>query len=76
MSVLNQVKGSQFSKKGRTSTTGIFEGTPQNAALVERGVRAPRVSPSIPSIQNPTDITSNSLIQPTYLDFLKSSPIK
>jgi hypothetical protein len=76
MALLEQIYKSNLSKKGRTNPTGVFEGTPQNVALVARDARTPITSPAIPPIQNPTDVTFNSLSQPTYLDFLKSSPTR
>lgn len=76
MSILDQIKASRLSKQGRTNPSGIFEGTPENVALVRRGVEVPTASTVIPPIINPTDVTFNALQQPTYLDFLKSSPTR
>lgn len=76
MSILEQIKASKLSKQGRTNPSGIFEGTPENVALVRRGVEVPTVSTVIPPIINPTDVTFNALQQPTYLDFIKSSPTR
>jgi hypothetical protein len=73
MSVLNQIKDSQFSKQGRTSTTGQFEGTPQNVTTVLRGSSVPLASSVIPVSQNPIDATYGAKPQPTYLDYLKAS---
>lgn len=73
MSVLNQIKDSQFSKQGRTSTTGQFEGTPQNVTTVLRGSSVPLASSVIPVSQNPIDVTYGAKPQPTYLDYLKAS---
>ena len=73
MSVLNQIKNSQLSKQGRTNPTGQFEGTPQNVATVIRGSSVPLASSVIPPIQNPIDVTYDSKVQPTYLDYLKAS---
>lgn len=73
MSVLNQIKNSQLSKQGKTNTTGQFEGTPQNVAAVIRGSSVPLASSVIPPIQNPIDVTYDSKVQPTYLDYLKAS---
>jgi hypothetical protein len=73
MSVLNQIKDSQLSKQGRTSTTGQFEGTPQNVTTVLRGSSVPLASSVIPVSQNPIDVTYGAKPQPTYLDFLKAS---
>ena len=76
MSILEQIKASKLSKQGRTNPTGVFEGTPQNVALVRRGVEVPSASSVIPASVNPTDVTFNALQQPTYLDFIKSSPTR
>jgi len=76
MAILQQIKNSKLSKQGRTSPTGVFEGTPQNVTVTERGVQVPTASPAIAPIQNPVDVTFNSVAQPTYLDFLRSSPTK
>jgi hypothetical protein len=73
MSVLNQIKNSQLSKQGRTSTTGQFEGTPQNVTTVLRGSSVPLASSVIPVSQNPIDVTYGAKPQPTYLDYLKAS---
>lgn len=76
MSVLQQIKQSKLSKRGQTTITGVFEGTPQNVTVVERGVEVPVTSRAIPVNENPIDITTNSVAQPTYLNFLRSSPIR
>jgi hypothetical protein len=76
MPILEQIKSSKLSKQGRTNPTGVFEGTPENVAVVDRGTRVPVTSPAIAPIQNPIDVTFNSVAQPTYLDFLRSSPTK
>lgn len=76
MAILQQIKTSKLSKQGRTNPTGVFEGTPQNVTVVDRGTRVPVTSPAITPIQNPIDVTFNSVAQPTYLDFLRSSPTK
>ncbi len=76
MPILEQIKASKYSKQGRTNPTGVFEGVPTNVALVRRGVEVPTASSVIPAILNPTDVTFNALQQPTYLDYLKSSPTR
>lgn len=76
MSILQQIKASKLSKQGKTNPSGVFEGVPQNVTLVRRGVEVPTASPVIPPIINPTDVTFNALQQPTYLDYLQSSPTK
>ena len=76
MSILAQIQGSNLSKKGRTNPSGIFEGMPANVADVVRDAKSPITSPAIQPIQNPTDVTFNSVSEPTYLDFLRSSPTR
>ena len=73
MSLLSQIKNSQLSKQGRTSTTGQFEGTPQNVTTVLRGSSVPLASSVVPVSQNPIDVTYGAKPQPTYLDYLKAS---
>lgn len=74
MTILDQIKGSQLSKQGKTNPTGQFEGTPANvAAVVQSEGYIPRASTVIPPIQNPIDVTYNAKPQPTYLDYLKAS---
>lgn len=73
MALLNQTKKSQLSKQGKTSPTGIFEGTPQNVAIVERGYSVPNASAVISPALNPIDATFNLRNTQTYLDFLKST---
>jgi len=72
MAVLGQIKDSQFSKQGRTTTSGVFEGTPQNVALVQRGYSAPNAAIVIAPIQLPIDYVSNLRNTKTYLEYLKS----
>jgi len=73
MALIKQIQKSQLSKQGRTSTTGQFEGTPQNVTTVLRGSSVPLASSVIPVSQNPIDITYGAKPQPTYLDYLKAS---
>ena len=73
MAILDQVKESRLSKQGKTNPSGIFEGTPQNVAIVERGSSVPLASSVIPAIQDPVDVTYNAKPQPTYLDYLKTA---
>jgi hypothetical protein len=73
MALLSQIKNSQLSKQGRTSTTGQFEGTPQNVTTVLRGSSVPLASSVLPVSQNPIDVTYGAKPQPTYLDYLKAS---
>jgi hypothetical protein len=70
--IRKQIQKSQLSKKGLTSTTGIFEGTPQNVAVALRGSSVPLASSVISVSQNPIDVTYSGKPQPTYLDYLKT----
>ena len=72
MAVLEQIKNSQFSKQGKTTTNGVFEGTPQNVAIVQRGYSVPEASAVIAPIQLPIDYVSNLRNTKTYLEYLKS----
>lgn len=76
MSIINQINNSNLSKKGKKTTTGVFEGTPQNVALVRRGATYPTVTAVVPANINPIDVTFNAVDQSTYLDFLRSSPTR
>jgi hypothetical protein len=73
MSVINQIKRSQLSKQGRTNPSGQFEGTPANVGASIRGQSTAIVSPAIPPIQNPIDVTYEARPQPTYLDYLQAA---
>jgi len=73
MALLGQIKKSQLSKQGRTTTTGVFEGTPQNVAIVQRGYSVPDASIVVPPSQLPIDYVSNLRNTTTYLDYLKSA---
>lgn len=72
MALLNQIKESQLSKQGRTSTTGVFEGVPENVTTVLRGYTVPNASIVIPPNQLPIDYVSNKRNTGTYLEYLKS----
>lgn len=76
MSVLNQIKKSELSKKGLTNATGRFEGTPANVAAVLRSGNIPRATTVIPPIELPLDTTFNVKPQPTYLDFIQAATKK
>lgn len=73
MSILNQIRKSELSKKGLTNPTGQFEGTPANVAAVLRGGNVPRASAVVPPIELPLDTTFNAAPQPTYLDYLQAT---
>jgi hypothetical protein len=73
MALLNQIKESQLSKQGKTNPTGVFEGTPQNVAIVERGYSVPNASAVINPALSPIDVTFNLRDTQTYLGFLKST---
>jgi len=72
MEILDQITNSQLSKQGKTNPSGIFEGTPENAAAVVRGQATPLASSTIPVSQNPIDVVYGAKPQPTYLDYLKT----
>lgn len=72
MEILDQIINSQLSKQGKTNPSGIFEGTPENAAAVVRGQSTPLASSAIPANQNPIDVTYGARPQLTYLDYLKT----
>ena len=72
MALLGQIKNSQLSKQGRTTTTGVFEGTPQNVAIVQRGYSVPDAAIVIAPSQLPIDYVSNLRNTQTYLEYLKS----
>lgn len=76
MSIINQITKSNLSKQGKKTTTGVFEGTPQNVALVRRGVSYPTATAVIPASVNPIDASFNAVNQGTYLDFLRSSALR
>lgn len=71
--MLDQVIQSKLSKQGRTNPTGIFEGTPTNAAIVIEGGTTPRVSTAVPAIENPIDVVYGTSPQPTYLDYMRTT---
>ncbi len=73
MALLGQIKNSQFGKQGRTTTTGVFEGTPQNVAIVQRGYSVPEASAVIAPNILPIDYVSNLRNTQTYLEYLKSA---
>lgn len=74
MTILDQVYKSQLSKHGQTNPSGIWEGTPSNAAAVVNGQSIPSTSPD-PSVNqalvNPLYGSQQS--QQTYLDYLKAA---
>ena len=72
MALLDQIKISQLSKQGKTTTTGVFEGTPENVTIVERGYSVPNASIALPPTQLPIDYVSNLRDTMTYLEYLKS----
>jgi len=72
MALLGQIKNSQYSKQGRTTTTGVFEGTPQNVAIVQRGYSTPNAALVIAPSQLPIDYVSNLRNTQTYIQYLKS----
>jgi hypothetical protein len=73
MAIIEQIKGSNLSKKGKTNPSGVFEGVPSNVAAVVRGSSVPLSSPAIAPIQDPLDATYDALPQPTYLNYIKAA---
>lgn len=66
--VLSQIQNSVLSKKGKTTLTGIFEGTPQNTVVNQRGFTAPGqgTAPKPKAIERAANIQAR-----TYLESLK-----
>jgi len=70
--ILTQIANSKLSKQGQTNLTGVFEGTPANAAIVQT-LTNPSPSSVINAIQNPVDAVYQTLPpQQTYLDYLQT----
>ena len=70
--ILAQIEKSRLSKQGQTNSTGIFEGTPANAAIVLTQTN-PSPSSVISAGQIPTDtVYQNFPPQKTYLDYLQT----
>ena len=71
--ILDQITKSQLSKQGQTNSTGIFEGTPSNVAVVTNSSH-PVVSSVIKPLVNPIDTIFQTVPpQQTYLDYLQAS---
>jgi len=68
-SVLTQVKTSTLSKHGKTTTTGKFEGEPQNAVIAQRHYS---VASAVEKLETPADVLFNNQIfeTNTYLQYL------
>lgn len=73
MALIEQIKKSQLSKQGKTTTTGVFEGTPENVVAVERGYTVPNATAVVSIRQLPIDSVNNLRDTQTYLDYLKSA---
>lgn len=70
--ILTQIANSKLSKQGQTNLTGVFEGTPTNASLVQT-LTNPSPTSLIGPAQNPTDaIYQKFPPQQTYLDYLQT----
>lgn len=68
-SVLTQIEESSLSKKGKTTTTGKFEGVPTNALVTTPSEAALASTQPQPA---PIDVAANNTkTAPTYLDYLK-----
>lgn len=65
--VLSQVQTSKLSKQGKTTTTGIFEGQPDNTA-VSTGTTRPVSS----SQQNPINVATDQPKALTYLEYMRN----
>jgi len=71
--ILDQITKSQLSKQGQTNSTGIFEGTPSNVAVVTNSSH-PVVSSVSKPLVNPIDTVYQTVPpQQTYLDYLQAS---
>lgn len=71
--VLDQVYTSNLSKKGRTSTTGVFEGSPQNVLTRTRGYTVPSGPPE--RVTPPIDTTFDKY-NPTYVEYMRNAKKK
>ncbi len=65
--VYNQIANSLLSKKGKTTLTNVFEGTPQNAVVSRRGFTAPNTSATTTALINKVAKSEAK----TYLESLK-----
>jgi len=70
--ILSQVQESKLSKQGKTTTTGIFEGQPQNVVIANRSYKVPT---SVEKVQAPIDVSFNNKLfeSDTYLQYLERS---
>ena len=64
-----QIEASRLSKQGKKSVTGIFEGTPENAANARKTITVPNNSPQSALLYNQS--LGNQKAASTYLDYLK-----
>lgn len=69
----DQVFSSVYSKKGRTSLTGVFEGVPQNVVTKTRGYTVPQGPPDRTSL--PLDTTFDKY-NPTYVEYMRNAKRK
>lgn len=70
--ILNQIYKSTLGKQGKTSTTGVFEGTPQNALVGARGFVTPTGEQRVDAPIDTVIANNNKQTQaPTYLEHLK-----
>ena len=65
--IYNQITNSVLSKKGMTTLTGIFEGTPQNVVVAKRGFTTPGTGTSVTTIDEVAGTNAK-----TYLESLKN----
>lgn len=70
--VLEQVQQSILSKQGKTTTTGVFEGTPQNTLAGPRKFTTPTGNSRVDAPIDAAVAFNNEATQaPTYLEHLK-----
>lgn len=69
--VVDQVFDSNLSKKGQTTTTGVFEGQPVNQVNRDRGFTVPTSDPE--RVSPPLDIFFRDDRRVTYLDTLRAA---
>ena len=70
--IIDQIYNSKLSKQGKTSTTNVFEGTPQNALVGARGFITPTGEERVDAPIDFVVASNNKQTQaPTYLEHLK-----
>jgi hypothetical protein len=69
--ILNQIRRSNLSKQGSTSTTGVFESKPENEINKERGFTTPSKNPD--RVSPPPDVFFRNPNTVTYLDTIQTA---